>query len=302
MNTRSVSKIFLSNLCLQPKNVKRCAVGIGNEVYIVECENGKYIFRCSTEENAYGETIHWLTQLSTLDIPIPQVFARGTYEDYQYLILNFIPGEDIGLVNTTLTPVEKKQIAKDVMEIQYKVARLQLPEETSWSWQDFVKEMLDRAQERMASNGYFDTGKVTRVREEMTFLDGYFSKVKPVAYLDDISTKNMLIHNGKVSGVIDIDWMGVGDNLTFIAMTYVALKNMDCETDYVDYLLEERGCTEVEQRAFLFYCLMFCVDFMGERGMQFGDKKVEVNDAVIDRLNRIYEELWEEYGRFNSKQ
>jgi hypothetical protein len=187
-------------------------------------------------------------------------------------------------------------------EIQRKVAGLKLPEDISWSWQDFVNEMLDRAQERMASNGYFDTGKVTQVREEMILLDGYFSKVKPVAYLDDISTKNLLIHNGKVSGVIDIDWMGVGDNLTFIAMTYVALKNMDCETDYVDYLLEERGCTEEEQRAFLFYCMMFCVDFMGERGMQFGDKKIEVNDAVIDRLNRIYEELWEEYGHFNSKQ
>ena len=53
----------------------------------------------------------------------------------------------------------------------------------------------------------------------------------------------------------------------------------------------------MERKAFLFYCLMFCVDFMGERGMQFGDKTIEVNDAVVDRLNRIYEELWEEYGK-----
>ena len=30
--------------------------------------------------------------------------------------------------------------------------------------------------------------------------------------------------------------------------------------------------------------------------LQFGDKTIEVNDAVVDRLNRIYEELWEEYG------
>jgi len=238
----------------------------------VECENEKYIFRCSTEENAYGETIHWLMRLSELNIPIPKVVAHGKYEEYQYLILNFIPGEDIGLVYTTLTPAEKKQIAKDVMEIQRKVVRLQLPEDTSWFWKEFVNEMLDRAEERMASNGYFDTGKVTRIREKMVLLDKYFSRVKSVAYLDDISTKNLLIHNGKVSGVIDIDWMGVGDNLTFIAMTYVALRNMDCETDYVDYLLEERG-------------------------MQFGDKTIEVNDTVIDRLNRIYEELWEDYGR-----
>ena len=157
--------------------------------------------------------------------------------------------------------------------------------------------MLDRAEERINQNGYFDRNKAAQVREEMFVLDGYFSQIKPIAYLDDISTKNLLIHNGTVSGVIDIDWMGVGDNLTFIAMTYVALRNMNCETDYVEYLLEERGCTDTERKAFLFYCLMFCVDFMGERGMQFGDKKIEVNDTVIERLNRIYEELWAEYKK-----
>lgn len=296
MNTQAIAKIFLSSLGLQPNDIKRCAVGIGNEVYIVECEKENYIFRCSEEENAYAETIHWLTRLSELDIPIPKILSYGTYEKYQYLILNFIPGEDIGLVYTTLTTAEKKQIAKDVMKIQSKVAGLKLDiTEDAWSWQDFVNEMLDRAEERMASNGYFDTGKVTRVREEMRLLDEYFSQVRPLAYLDDISTKNLLIHNGKISGVIDIDWMGVGDNLTFIAMTYVALRNMDCETDYVNYLLEERGCTEDERKAFLFYCLMFCVDFMGERGMQFGDKKIEVNETVIEKLNRIYEELWQVY-------
>ena len=297
MNTHAITVIFMKNLNQKPRNINRCAVGIGNEVYIVECDNEKYIFRCSIEENAYEETIHWLTQLSTLDIPSPQVLAHGTWDEYQYLILNYMEGEDIGLIYTTLIAPEKKQIAKDVMEIQRKVAQLQLPEDTSWSWGDFLNEMLDRAEERMAVNGYFDTGKVTRIKEEMPLLDEYFNRIKPVAYLDDISTKNLLIHNGKLSGVIDIDWMGVGDNLTFIAMTYVALRNMDCETDYVDYLLEERGCTEEERKAFLFYCLMFCVDFMGERGMQFGDKKIEVSESVIERLNRIYEELWKEYNR-----
>jgi len=294
---QTIADIFLTNLNQEPQSFKRCAVGIGNEVYIVECENETYIFRCSTEENAYEETIHWLTKLSALDIPIPKVLDYGTYEEYSYLILNFIPGEDIGLVYTTLTVPEKKQIAKDVMEIQRKVARLPLSAvDDSWSWKIFLNEMLTRAEERIRKNGYFDRNKVTRVKEQMSLLDEYFSRIKPVAYLDDISTKNLLIHNGKVSGVIDIDWMGAGDNLTFIAMTYVALRNMECETDYIDYLLEERGCTDVERKAFLFYCLMFCVDFMGERGMQFGDKTIEVNDAVVDRLNRIYEELWEEYG------
>ena len=45
---------------------------------------------------------------------------------------------------------------------------------------------------------------------------------------------------------------------------------------------------------------MYCVDFMGERGMQFGDKKIEVNEQVIHRLNEIYDGLWEEFTNESS--
>lgn len=120
--------------------------------------------------------------------------------------------------------------------------------------------------------------------------------MEPVAYLDDISTKNLLIFNGQVSGVIDIDWMGIGDSLTFIALTYVALLNMDCETDYVEYLLQEKGCNNMEKKAFLFYSLLYCVDFMGERGSTFGDKRIDVNEQIVDRLNQIYEMLWKKWS------
>lgn len=51
---------------------------------------------------------------------------------------------------------------------------------------------------------------------------------------------------------------------------------------------------DIEKKAFLFYTLMYCVDFMGERGMLFIDKTVEVNEQIIRRLNRIYDRLWDE--------
>lgn len=296
MNSEIISMLFEKHLHKYPQRITRCAVGIGNRVYVVECDIEKYIFRCSTEDNAYEATIHWLTELSVLDIPIPKILFHGRYEDYCYLVLNFIEGEDIGLVYSNLTKDEKKKIAKEVMEIQRKVSCLQIKrKDDDWSWSCELNELLDRSDYRINQNGYFDSKKVKQLKDTMYLLEEYFSNIKPVAYLDDISTKNLLIHKGRVSGVIDIDWMGEGDNLTFIAMTYIALMNMDCETDYVEYLLEEHGCTASEKKAFLFYSLMFCVDFMGERGMQFGDKKIEVNKDIVDRLNQIYDELWKKF-------
>lgn len=276
--------------------VSRCCVGIGNQVYIVECDNEKYVLRCSKDKNAYADTIHWLTELAPLDIMVPRVLFYGKYGEYHYLILNYLEGKDIGLVYPDLTKQEKKQIAKEVMETQRKVSRLQ-PDHihAAWSWYDYLNEMLDRAEMRITQNGYFDSGNVKRLKKQIRHLDAYFSGIRPVAYLDDISTKNLLVHNGRFSGIIDIDWMGAGDDLTFIAMTYVALLNMGYETDYVEYLLEERGCSDLERSVFLFYSLLFTVDFMGERGMQFGDKKIEVNEEVVHTLNRIYGCLWKKW-------
>lgn len=297
MNTNIISNIFLTCFHEVPLSIQRCGVGIGNYVYIVENNNTKYIVRCSMDCDAYVDTIYWLNKLSALDIPTSKVLFHGKYEKYNYLICTFLEGEDIGLVYQNLSKKEKRKIAKEVIAIQNKVSDLSIEYlDGTWSWMQFIDDMLERADKRITQNGYFDREKVERIKEQKNILAEYFSNVEPVAYLDDISTKNLLIFNGQVSGVIDIDWMGIGDSLTFIALTYVALLNMDCETDYVEYLLQEKGCNNMEKKAFLFYSLLYCVDFMGERGSTFGDKRIDVNEQIVDRLNQIYEMLWKKWS------
>lgn len=297
MNEKIISQICLACLAEEPHAIERCTVGQGNYVYIVECTREKYVVRCSKEQNAYNETVYWLRQLEALQIPVPKVMGVGKMEGYEYLILSYFEGQDIGLVYEQLTEEDKQAIAKEIVQIQEKVATLKLENvPTDWSWNDFIKEMLDRAAERIVQNGYFEVEKVERLAEQAGQLDEYFAQVKPIAYLDDVSTKNLLIHKGRISGIIDIDWMGIGDKLTYVAMTNMALLNMECDTTYVQYILEEMQVTAEQRRAFLFYTLMFCVDFMGERGMQFMDKKVEVNQQIISRMNGIYDMLWKEWS------
>ena len=288
----------LCNECFgaEPESVERCAVGLANFVYIVECEHQKITIRCSAEKDAYKNTIYWLERLGQINVPVPAVLGHGEYQEYAYLMLSYLEGRDLGLVYPQLTKGEKRIIAKEIVEIQNRVATLLLENvDENWSWESFIQYMLNRAKERITANGYFDPKKVEQLKEQAVKLYTYFSDVQPIAYLDDISTKNLLIHNGRISGIIDIDWMGIGDKLTFVALTNVALLNMECDADYVDLILEEMQISETEKQAFLFYSLMYCVDFMGERGMQFMDKKIEVNDAVISRLNGIYERLWSEF-------
>ena len=296
MIEQTVTRICAECFGKDPDNICRCTVGHGNFVSIVELGEKKYVFRLSREADAYRETIHWLPLLSQAEIPVPEIIAHGRSDDYDYLILSCIEGDDLGPVYHTLTDARKRTIAAQVAQIQRRASVLE-PEGIgdNWTWTAVVEEMLDRSYDRIAANGYFDTERVDRLRGAAEQLAGYFASVKPTVYLDDISTKNLLIHNGQVSGVIDVDWIGVGDVLTFAAMTEVALLNMELDTDYVSYLLDELQADQRGREAFLFYCLMFCVDFMGERGMQFLDKKIEVNEEIVERLNRIYDDLWRQW-------
>ncbi len=277
--------------------IERCSVGIANYVYLVSTAAEKYILRCSRKEHAYQDTIYWLRLLSEREIPVPAVLWEGKYGDDSYLILSYMRGDDIGNVYPQLKDSEKKQIAKDVIAIQRKVSKLDIAADADWTWNHEIEEILDRAEDRITRNRCFDVDKVNIVRNLKQELQGYLDKVQPIPYLDDISTKNLLIYEGRVSGIIDIDWMGFGDMLTFAAMTRVALLNMDMDTRYIDDLMEEIHPDTAGYQAFVFYCLVYCVDFMGERGTRFLDKMIPVNEDIIKRLNTIFDVLIEEWNQ-----
>ena len=297
MNEEIISQICFDNFSEIPSTIERCTVGQGNYVYVVECSGVKYVIRCSEECNPYEHTVYWLKKLLSIEIPVPKIIGKGKFEEYEYLILSYFEGKDIGLVYLQLKDDDKKAIAKEIVDIQNKVAALELDNvATDWSWRALINDILDRARERIVQNGHFQAEKVEFLFEQAEQLEEYFTRVKPIAYLDDISSKNLLIHNGRISGIIDIDWIGIGDKLTYVALTNMALLNMRYDTDYVTYILDEMQINDIEKKAFLFYTLMFCVDFMGERGMKFMDKTIEVNEEIIDKLNDIYDKLWDEWS------
>lgn len=297
MDCKEAIIIFESSTKTSVVQIERCSVGIANYVFIVSTATEKFTLRCSKIVDAYKDTVFWLNKLSVCEIPIPVVLLEGKYKDYSYLILSYIHGNDIGNVYCKLNDSEKKQIAQEVVRIQRKISRIDISTDEGWTWNRFVDEMLNRAEERIKRNHYFDVSKINIIKKLQTEIQEYLDKVRPIPYLDDISTKNLLIYNGKLSGIIDIDWVGLGDMLTFVAMTKVALLNMDLDTKYIDYLLDEIHPSMIEYKAFVFYCLIFCVDFMGERGMQFLDKTIPVNESIIKRLNDIFDILMEEWNK-----
>lgn len=143
----------------------------------------KFVLRCSKEEDAYKDTTYWLSKLSACELPIPAVVAQGKYKDYFYLILFYIPGDDIGNVYFRLNDSEKKQIAREVVDIQRKVSKIGVAPDTGWTWNSVVEEMLDRAEERIKRKHYFSIDKINRIRILKQEMQEYLDKVWRYAYL-----------------------------------------------------------------------------------------------------------------------
>ncbi len=304
----TIDSSFVSELCstqlrIEPDNVRRCAVGIGNYVFMVYASGGIFILRCSMEEKPYTDTAKWLTALSGAGIPVPRVIDSGRYEGVEYIALTYIQGRDIGLVYHQLDSRQKQAIAREVVSIQRRAAAIDAaPPDDDWCWENEIDSTILRASELIEKNGYFSPAYPKMLMEQKKHLSSYFDSIRPIPYLDDISTKNLVIHNGQVSGIIDVDWMGFGDSLTYIALTCVALLNDSRDTEYVEYLMEETAPSPIQVRAFVFYCLMYCVDFMGERGSTFGDKTIEVNSEIVSRLDGIFQRLWSKWIELISDQ
>lgn len=304
MNDFIVNKICFNNFKKYPDKIKRFEIGYGNYVYRICIEQDKFVIRINSDKNAYEDTIYWLDKLNRLEIPVSKVISKGRYDKLSYLILNYIDGTDLGNIYEDLSDEEKKGIAINIVNIQNVVATLPLnrgygyltsydDENYKKCWKEVIIEHLDRSRDRIEKNKIFDNRKVDKVEKLLSKYDDYFTTIKPIPFLDDLSSKNILINRGKLSGVIDFDWICFGDKIYYIALTNMALISLGYDTKYVDYIMEEMKISEVENEILKLYTLVFCVDFMGEKGMKFKDKVVEVNINEVEKLNEIYEEIYD---------
>jgi hypothetical protein len=102
----------------------------------------------------------------------------------------------------------------------------------------------------------------------------------------------VLINNGKLAGIVDIDEMGYGDTLVVVGVTNMALLLMEADTKYIDYWLDEMQANDIQRKALTFHTLLYCIDFMGERGAKFNnDVVVPVNQDEVNLLKSIYDKL-----------
>lgn len=98
-------------------------------------------------------------------------------------------------------------------------------------------------------------------------LSNYFTSVRPVAYLDDITTKNVLLDKSHFSRIIDVDQLGFGDKLIVIGATKALLIREGLDAVYPDYWCKALVLTDEHYAAVNFYCAVHCIVYLAEAAL-----------------------------------
>lgn len=302
MKEEIVNEICLKEFKCLPDSVKRNQVGVAAYVYTVEINKSKYVIKLSeTKELICGST-YWLDKLQKYKLPIPKIYTINTKKSPYYFIMSFIDGKDLGLIYNDLSSLQKSNIAQDIYEYQNIIQSLPLANGYGFlnsyedknniknNWREVVESHIQRSENRILQNGIFSVDYINRVRSFIPFFSDYFSTIKARAFFDDATTKNVLIAEGKLAGIIDLDWICFGDRLYVIALTTMSLVSMHADLEYVEYWKKLEKLSKMQETVLLFYILVFCIDFMSEKGMRFNKDEIEqVNTDEKKLLENTFE-------------
>lgn len=303
-----VSQIVLEKLSERVVSAERFSTGHCHFVFDVKTESGRqFVVRMARPENRYllESAVFWSALLRPKDVPLPEILAADLTAEFPFLILERLAGKDLWQVYRELSKSQKKTLAGDMARLQ-EIAKT-LPRATSFgylenyqsaagcpTWFAVVLKYLERSRRRIKSTGFFDPEIVERVEKKARAFEDYFSKIEPTAFFDDITTKNVIVNEGMLSGIVDVDWMCFGDSLETIALTQMALLSEECELDYIEFWCEAMNLSAEQRRVLNLYSAASCVDFMSEIGQTFNkDAPLEADEKKVNRYFEILDYLLE---------
>lgn len=293
-------------------STQRFSTGLAHYVYDIKTINGEeMVVRLTKPElvDFFKGAKFWYELLKPKGIPLPTLIYSSTdltKHEFPVMVMERLPGKDLDAVYTVLSEDQKRNLARRIVSIQNKVHELPQAQGFGYAksydsdqtlfktWADFLESQLDDSKKKITEAGIFDPQVVEKVQQTIREHSAYFSSIKPTAFLDDTTTKNVIMDKGELTGIVDVDFVCFGDPLRTPALTNMALLSRGWSTDYIDYWLHELNLSDDQRKAFKIYTAMYCVGFMSEKGQKYNKEIAEpVEEQTIQRFKSILDGLLE---------
>jgi len=149
------------------------------------------------------------------------------------------------------------------------------------TWRQMIQGHLSRTAEWIGQAKVVDPAVIDPVSRLLPQFDSYFAGVLPTPFLDDITTKNVLLNGGRLSGIVDVDELCFGDPLFVVALTKMSLLAHRLPTDYIGFWIDLLQPSAEQMRALELYTAVHCVCFIAENGQRFnrGDTIVQIGEG-----------------------
>ena len=284
------------------KSVIRMATGDQNFVFGIKTTDDEYVIRMTDNEHKqkFIAAIYWQNKLLPLGVPLAEFIHTdldGKYSSFPSLLMKRLPGDDLVNVYHDLTDSDKKNLASEIIKIQ--AFATSLPEGPGYgitdsyehahefkTWHAFLMQRLHFFGEEVAKDNVFDPEKVSKVISIARNMEDDLKRIPATPFLWDASERNVMVHNGKITGIVDVDELCFGDPLFVIAMTSTCLQLEGLDTVYTDYWEEMLSLDDKANQCLAFYKLFYAVAFMRKHSIQTANSKKVMFD--VELLNGIY--------------
>lgn len=290
MDQAQVHEIVFSILGSRPLKVNEMTYGEMNTVYEVVLPDRELIFRANELRQALDGTERNIEILSQLGIPVPNVIYADVSQDkypFSFILLDKIAGKDLRFVFADMSNEELSRLAQKIVEIQQKVSTLPLgtgygfaaihKKANAQTWQEYIEWDIHYGLPHIKS--IIGEKGTKAINKELYLLRSYFEQVKPVCFLDDITIKNVMVHDGEFQGIIDLDWVCYGDPLSMIGLTQASIHADICNDSvfYIEALCHYWGITREQRKIIDFYSLIHSMNLI----------RIRRNHRLFDAVQRL---------------
>lgn len=277
-------------------DVTRCdrfPTGLRNWVYDVTLESHTpIVVRLSLPENRaeLEGAISWTELLREAGVPVAEIRASDLNAAHPYLVLERLPGTDLGNVFDDLTEAELDAIASTVAAWQL-LAQTSLDRAAGYgfacsyhdpdlheSWSAVLTAQLDRSEQMIKRAGVADATHVSAVRAWLDQSRARMQNVEPLPFLHDATTKNVIVHGGNAIGLVDVDHMAFGDPLYIAALTRMSLLAAQRPPHYAEHLA---ALLTADTGLLDLYTAVHCVGFLAELGQRFNQSQPAAVDPAF---------------------
>lgn len=282
-------------------SARRFTTGLHHFVYEVTLADGRSVAMRLTrpsEARFMRSAVALSRQLRPLGVPLPELLAADLEAEAPWMLLERLPGRDLGDGVSSLSEARLRQIAERVAAAQRIAATTPnagrygfsaTPEGAPFaSWSEVATD-IERSRTRIASAGLFDLAVIEPLERKLSRYRRDLDAIAATPFLHDTTTKNVIVtDDGDFSGIVDVDDLCYGDPRLVSALTHVALRAHDLPTDYAAYLMQAAGWAD--DSLYRLYIAAIFLGFMSEHGQRFNDNQPVSTPEARTNLLGLYED------------